>query len=200
MRDDLHPYKFGENIMESIKRDQIKKIDNKISEEVVKDDLERIRACFQCGTCSGGCPSGRRTAMRTRAVIRKALLGLEEVLDDMDIWLCSTCYTCYSRCPRNVPVTDIIIKLRNLAARRGKMLDSHKGLTHMLIQTGHGVPLPDGESNWSNLRKSYDLNERPPTTASHPEDIEDIKTIVKSLEFDKLVDYKEEKKEKDEKK
>ena len=175
--------------MESIKRDKIDKVDSRITEEMVKDSLERIKSCFQCGTCTGGCPSGRRTAMRTRALIRKALLGLEAVLDDKDIWLCSTCYTCYSRCPRNIPVTDIIIKLRNLATQKGKILDSHKGLTHMLISTGHGVPLPDGDSNWSKLRESYNLDSRPPTTASHPEAVKDIQTLVKSLKFDDLVGF-----------
>jgi heterodisulfide reductase subunit C len=186
--------------MESLKRDSIKKVDNRISEEMVKDDLERIKACYQCGTCTGGCPSGRRTAMRTRSLIRKALLGIEQVLEDKDIWLCSTCYTCYSRCPRNIPVTDIIIKLRNLATQKGKILDSHKGLTHMLIKTGHGVPLPDGDSNWSKLRESYNLDSRPPTTASNPKDIEDIKALCESLEFDELVDFPKEEDDKKKKK
>lgn len=191
---------ISEQNMESIKRDVIHKIDSKISEEIVKDDLQLIKACIQCGTCTGGCPSGRRTALRTRAIIRKALLGIENVLSDPDIWLCSTCYTCYSRCPRNIPVTDIIIKLRNIATQRGYILNAHKGLTHMLIDTGHGVPLPVGESNWSKLRESFCLPTRPPTTHSHPEAIDEIKTLVKSLKFDKLVQYKMEDKKEEKKK
>ncbi|MHA1821126.1 MAG: CoB--CoM heterodisulfide reductase subunit C [Promethearchaeota archaeon] len=175
--------------MEYIRHEQIKEINTKISDEVVKHDLELIKACYQCGTCTGSCPSGRLTALRTRAVIRRALLGLEEVLSDPDIWLCSTCYTCYSRCPRNIPVTDIIIELRNIATQHGYIRDSHKNLTHMLIDTGHGVPLPEGESNWSNLRKSYGLPERPPTVHSFPNALKEVQTLVHSLGFDKLVEY-----------
>ncbi|MCP4764132.1 MAG: CoB--CoM heterodisulfide reductase subunit C [archaeon] len=180
--------------MENIEREKIDKISSKFSDEIVKDDLERIRSCFQCGTCTGGCPSGRRTAMRTRAVIRKALLGLDEVLSDPDIWLCSTCYTCYSRCPRDIPVTDIIIKIRNLATQKGYMMASHKGLSHMLIKTGHGVPIAEGPGGepWRNFRESFNLSPLPPTTHSHPEAVDDIKTLIKSLKFDKLVDFKEE--------
>ena len=160
---------------------------------------EKLMLCFQCGTCTGGCPSGRRTALRTRAVIRKALLGLEEVLSSDDIWLCSTCYTCYSRCPRNIPVTDIIIMLRNLATKKGYIKPSHKGLTHMLIDTGHGVPIPEGEGGdkWRELRESYELPPTPPTVHSDPKSLEEVKILCESLEFDKLVGY--EKKKDDEK-
>ena len=180
--------------MENIQRKRINKVSSEISDEIVADDLELIRSCFQCGTCTGGCPSGRRTALRTRAVIRKALLGLDQVLEDPDIWLCSTCYTCFERCPRQVPVTDIIIKLRNLATQKGKILAPHKGLTHILIDTGHGVPIND--KKWSDLRESYDLNPLPPTVHSHPKAVKEIQTIVKSLKFDKLVGYEAPKKSK----
>jgi heterodisulfide reductase subunit C len=183
--------------VENIKRSRIDKISSKISDEVVADDLELIRACFQCGTCTGSCPSGRRTALRTRAVIRKALLGIDQVLDEPDIWLCSTCYTCFERCPRAVPVTDIIIKLRNLATQKGRILAPHKSLTHILIDTGHGVPIND--KKWSDLRESYDLNSLPPTVHSHPEAVKEIQTLVKSLKFDKLVEYKSPNKKDEEK-
>lgn len=188
--------------MEYIKRESICETNDEISEEIVKAGLERIRACYQCGTCSGGCPSGRRTAMRTRAVIRKALLGIDEVLEDPDIWLCSTCYTCYSRCPRHVPVTDIIIMLRNLATQKGFIRPSHKGLTHMLIDTGHGVPIAKGEGGekWRKLRESYDLPSLPPTVHSHDDALKEVKTLVKSLAFDELVEYGKEEEKKEEKK
>ncbi len=130
-----------------------------------------------------------RTALRTRKVIRKALLGSDEVLKDEDIWLCSTCYTCYERCPRGVPVTDVIIKLRNLASQKGYIMDAHKKLTYLLIDTGHGVPIGGTDNNWTKLRAAYGLEPIPPTTHSHPEAIEDIKTLVKDLHFDKLVGY-----------
>ena len=71
--------------MEKINPDLILDINNDISDQLVLDEtLEVVRACFQCGTCTGGCPSGRRTAIRTRQIIRKALIGLDEVLTDYE--------------------------------------------------------------------------------------------------------------------
>ncbi|UYP43903.1 H(2)/formate:CoB-CoM heterodisulfide,ferredoxin reductase subunit C1 [Candidatus Lokiarchaeum ossiferum] len=195
--------------MEKINPDLILDINNDISDQLVLDEaLEVVKACFQCGTCTGGCPSGRRTAIRTRQIIRKALIGLDEVISSEDIWLCSTCYTCYERCPRNIPVTDVIIKLRNIASRRGYMKPPHTAVTHTLAKTGHGVPLGivkgEPDNNWSKMRQSYGLPNVPPTTLSHPETIKDIQTLMHNLDFDKMVGFvpesKDEKQEKKEKK
>lgn len=168
----------------------LKSFDGEIAEEIIKDEaLRALGACFQCGTCSGGCPSGRRTALRTRKIIRKAILNMGEVLTDEDIWMCTTCYTCFERCPRSVPITNIILKIRNLAAQQGHMLETHKQLSHILIQTGHGVPIGGTENKWTKLRESYGLSPLPPTTHQHPEDIDEIAQLVKILKFDKIVGY-----------
>ena len=115
--------------MSKIKTDRITEIKNNLVEELVNEGCKEIMSCMQCGMCTGGCPSGRRNALRTRKIIRLALLGLDEVLEDEDIWFCSTCYTCFERCPRQVPTTDIILKLRNLAVREGHIHPSHRSNT-----------------------------------------------------------------------
>ncbi|MHA1746685.1 MAG: CoB--CoM heterodisulfide reductase subunit C [Promethearchaeota archaeon] len=180
--------------MEKIQPNIIYSISNAITEEIIKDEaLKVVRACFQCGTCTGSCPSGRRTAIRTRQIIRRIALGLDEVLSSDDIWLCSTCYTCYERCPRSIPVTDVIIKLRNLATQRGFMKPPHRAVTHILAETGHGVPLGTqkggDDNNWSLLRASYGLPNIPPTTLSHPEAITDIQILMHATGFDELVGW-----------
>ena len=170
-----------------LKRESIKKIDKKLVEEIAAEEaLERFKSCYQCGTCSGGCPSGRRTSMRTREVIREALIGLDDELLTSDLlWLCSTCYTCMERCPRDVPTTDIIIKLRNIAAHRGFMKGPHIAVSKFVLETGHGVPIND--EKWSNLRKSLKLTPLPPTVHSFPEAVKEVKTILHETGFDSLI-------------
>jgi len=119
---------MSDNIEKYIKRKITKPLNARIAEKFVEAGLEKIRACINCGTCTGGCPSGRRTAYRTRSAIRRALTGDDSVLSDIDIWLCSTCYYCYERCPRNIPVTDMIIKMRNIL-----ILDSYRQINFFII-------------------------------------------------------------------
>lgn len=182
---------MSDNVEKYIKRKVHKGMSTKISQKFIDAGLEKIRACINCGTCTGSCPSGRRTAIRTRSVIRKALTGDESVLKDIDIWLCSTCYYCYERCPRDIPVTDIIIKLRNIAVEEGYILDSHFSLaSDIFYETGHGVPAndPEGHKKWRDLRESYGLPPLPPTVHSYPEAVEECQTLMKEVGFRDLLD------------
>lgn len=170
------------------------KIDSELAEEMTEAGLDRIRSCIQCGTCTGSCPAGRRTAYRTRQLIRKALLGFrEEVLSDPNLWLCSTCGTCTERCPRKIDVTEAILFLRNLSCAAGYMRPEHQGVSHKLIETGHAVPIDD--EKWSKMREDLGLPPLPPTVHSYPKAVKEIQHIIKKTGFDKLVNYKKGKKD-----
>ncbi len=172
-----------------IKRDIHTVISSQITKRFIEAGLEVIRSCINCGTCSGSCPSGRRTALRTRSLVRRALIGDESVLSDINLWLCSTCYTCYERCPRDIPVTDVILKLRNIAVENGEILESHFNLCEIFYETGHGVPVHAPEhKSWRDLRKSLGLTELPPTVHSSPKDLEECQMIMKLNGFKELLD------------
>ncbi|MHA1680986.1 MAG: CoB--CoM heterodisulfide reductase subunit C [Promethearchaeota archaeon] len=119
-----------------------------------------IWACIQCGTCTASCESGRWTALKTRIIIRKVVLGDLSALDDPDIWLCTTCYNCLERCPRDVRPTDVIMELRNYAAKRGNMHPIHRKVVEFLKKTGHAVPIND---KIRQQRKELGMDELPPT-------------------------------------
>jgi heterodisulfide reductase subunit C len=81
---------------------------------------ELLNRCIQCGTCSASCPSAQAMDLTPRQMWRLAQLGFEdEVLHSKAIWLCSLCYTCHVRCPRGIPLTETIVKLKQLALREG---------------------------------------------------------------------------------
>lgn len=47
-------------------------------------------------------------------------LGLvDEVLRSTTMWLCSLCYQCQVRCPRGIPLTETITRLKEMAFERG---------------------------------------------------------------------------------
>jgi heterodisulfide reductase subunit C len=140
--------------------------------------------CMDCGLCSSSCHSGRRTSLSVRRVLRLARLGCKGLLDMKELWMCTTCYACYDRCPRKVNTVDVIIKLRNMAFREGKALEPHKRVAKLFVEYGHAVPISDEVKA---LRKSLGLPEVPPTVHSYPEALDEVKKIVEKTSFTKLV-------------
>lgn len=166
---------------------KLETLDPGFSEAISKAGGEKINLCIQCGTCTASCPSGRRTAFRTRQLIRRAVLGLKEpVLSDKDLWLCTTCYTCLERCPRGVDPTDVILAMRTMAVQSGHMLDRHKLVASLVMKSGHAVPIDDTNRK---TRTSLGLSELPPTTHTHSDALAEVQAVVKKTAFDKLVGY-----------
>jgi len=157
--------------------------------EFIDAGIETVKHCFQCGTCSGSCPSGRRTPYKVRQIVRKCLLGLkEEVIADDALWMCTTCYTCQERCLRSVKIVEIIKKARNIAAHAGYMAKPHKMTGVFVMNTGHGVPINDATKA---LRTKIGLSEIPPTTHAFPEALAEVQKICKITGFDELIGYDE---------
>ena len=149
--------------------------------------IDSVEHCFQCGTCTGGCPSGRRTPYRVRQLVRKCLMGLkDEVISDDALWMCTTCYTCQERCPREIKIVEIVKMARNVAAQNGFMAPAHKATGSFVIKTGHGVPINDATKE---LRKRVGLGELPPTVHSFPEALEEVQKICEITGFNDLIGY-----------
>ena len=82
-------------------------------------DGRLLRRCIQCGTCTASCPAAHAMDISPRQMWRMVQLGLEdEVLGSKAMWLCSLCYQCQVRCPRGIPLTDTITRLKETALKR----------------------------------------------------------------------------------
>lgn len=79
----------------------------------------QLRTCIQCGTCTASCPSASAMDITPRKMWRMVQLGLvDDVLHSKTMWLCSICYQCQVRCPRGIPLTETIAKLKQLAIQQ----------------------------------------------------------------------------------
>ena len=154
--------------------------------EIVRASGENINKCIQCGNCVASCPSGRITAYNSRRIIRKASMGYkEEVLKSIDLWLCTTCYTCVERCPRKIDVVNAILTMRNMAVENGWMLEPHKVVSTNLIKTGHAVPIDQATRE---RRKDLGLGELPPTVHQYDGALFDVQQILKETGFCGLIE------------
>lgn len=146
---------------------------------------ENAKMCFQCGTCTASCPSGKNTAYRTRKLMRMAQLGLKDmIIESEDLWQCTTCYTCEERCPRGVPIVDVVIALRNIAVANGKMYDAHKKTADNLVKFGHTVSINDKVKA---QRAELGLPEVPPTVLANEKAKADLDAIFEATGFGKLI-------------
>lgn len=153
---------------------------------VEKISRTNVHMCFQCGTCTGGCPSAPRSSYRIRLFMRKAVLGLEtEALTDPDLWLCTTCYSCVDRCPRDLAPTDMIMAMRNLAFKHDIVPLNFLKTVQAIYKTGHGVPNNDANRA---ARVKLGLTAEPPTTHMYPEFIPGIQKIINYYELKENAD------------
>lgn len=84
-------------------------------------------SCYQCGKCSAGCPVAFVSDYTPRQMVRLLQMGLaEEALRSKVIWLCTTCSTCTTRCPRSMDIPGLFDALKMVARKRG--LASERGI------------------------------------------------------------------------
>lgn len=80
---------------------------------------ETVASCMQCGTCTGSCPVAWAMDYSPRAIMRLIQADVEEaVLGSQTIWVCASCYSCAARCPRDIEITDVMARLRNIAIKK----------------------------------------------------------------------------------
>lgn len=92
---------------------------------------EKMLDCIQCGSCSGGCPTMFAMDYSPMQIIKMINLGMKEkVLSSSTIWVCSGCYTCATRCPRNVDFPMLMMSLRNKTIRENLVKDCSKSNFH----------------------------------------------------------------------
>jgi heterodisulfide reductase subunit C len=97
-------------------------LDDNFKYEVLREPGgENFLKCIQCGTCTASCPVKEiDPEYNCRRIIRIATLGAkEQVLNSKFVWMCSTCYSCYERCPWDVKITDLMTAFKNMAVRYG---------------------------------------------------------------------------------
>ena len=86
---------------------------------------ENVKACMQCGTCTGSCVNAHAMDYTPRQMWRLVQLDDKEALyRSKTFWLCSTCYYCTLRCPRGLLLTETVGELKRAAVAEGFLQES----------------------------------------------------------------------------
>ena len=119
-------------------------------------DASGLNACFNCGTCTAGCPIHEVfPEYNPRKLAKMVKLGMKkQVLSSPYIWYCATCHNCEQRCPQNVKFFSILNVLKNLAARQGYAPSCWIQQTEQIAKTGIVFPTED---SWIKQRAEVSL-------------------------------------------
>jgi Fe-S oxidoreductase len=92
--------------------------------DIIRDNGgSTFSVCYQCGICDVVCPWNRVRPFSMRKIVRQAVFGLTEI-EEEEIWRCTTCGTCPSRCPRGVDQIALGVSLRRIATEYGVFPES----------------------------------------------------------------------------
>jgi len=154
-------------------------INFKFRNEVLKHNAS-LSYCYQCSTCSGGCPVALITngSYNPRKIIEEAILGLQKKLVELqepNPWLCSTCQKCVELCPQKVELTEIFTLIKNKCFETGKVPEGFLSQGQAVLDNGIAIPYSKAILT---RREKLGL----PSIKTAP--VEEIKTILKETNFD----------------
>lgn len=119
----------------------------KLSQKIICDPFvqkvqqlsgQDLLACYQCGKCSAGCPGVSQMDILPNQIIRYAQLGLkEELLQSKSIWICASCMTCNTRCPKGINIAEILEAIRQILLRKSQ---DHLKVEKLSEAEKEGVP------------------------------------------------------------
>ncbi len=137
-----------------------------------EEHVKVLSKCIQCGTCIGSCFSGKVTALNTRKILMEYIAKGKPIKDNGTIWYCVTCYACQERCPRGIPLVDILLEARREFVKEKGLPEKLKNVFKFLHDFSAFVP--SREEN-SELRKALGLK------IYHSQFYEDARDEVKAI-------------------
>ena len=128
-----------------IKKNKNLKLDPKFKYEIAKiTGVEKLKFCFQCGTCTADCPIARFSEVyHPRKMMRMTQLGMKErLLNSEALWLCAACFTCVDHCPQGVDLAGVVRALRNMAVKERIIPQVFRELMDNIQKTGYAYKIP----------------------------------------------------------
>ena len=121
---------------------------------------ETMAQCIHCGQCAGSCPLSSYMDRSPRQLMYLAKEGFkDEVLGSFTLWLCTSCYMCTVKCPREIKVTEIMYALKRRSIEEG--VYSRRFPIPVLAQEFRKMVMEHGRINEARLAINLNLKTRP---------------------------------------
>ena len=114
-----------------------------INSILLSDIEEQILKCIQCGSCFASCPLNDYMDHSPRKLFALLLdRDEQDVLTSNTPWFCVSCYQCMVRCPKEIPITNIMYQLKQLSIQHQsvpssvKILDMYRAFEKAVFKRG----------------------------------------------------------------
>ncbi|HLB65081.1 MAG TPA: 4Fe-4S dicluster domain-containing protein [Anaerolineales bacterium] len=93
-----------------------KRVQTSLITEVDALSHQQVELCYHCHKCSAGCPLLPEMTFGPDRLLRMVQVGDgDRALRSRDVWLCSGCATCATRCPNDIDISAVMDALRQIA-------------------------------------------------------------------------------------
>lgn len=162
-------------------------LDNECDREFIKKIIEfgggDVQVCLQCGNCTGVCPVSMKTENKVRNIIKMCQMGLKNKVLSTP-WVCATCYRCFEHCPSGMNPAELIVALRHIVVRELGPPPFVVATAQNLANLGQSVEV---SGKIIEIRREMELPAEPFDRRYREKAVLDIRTIMKTTGFDKLV-------------
>jgi heterodisulfide reductase subunit C len=162
-------------------------LDNECDREFIKKIIEfgggDVQVCLQCGNCTGVCPVSMKTENKVRNIIKMCQMGLKNKVLSTP-WVCATCYRCFEHCPSGMNPAELIVALRHIVVRELGPPPFVVATAQNVANLGQSVEV---SGKIIEIRREIELPAEPFDRRYREKAVMDIRTIMKTTSFDKLV-------------
>lgn len=127
-----------------------------------------IKKCMQCGMCDVSCATRKEMDYSPRKLFLLIRVGKrDEFFKANTMWMCSTCLMCKVRCPRGIPLVDVMHDLKSHAIKLG--CDQPQASFYQAFWqeiAGRGRLFMGGlmaryylKRGWSEIRKGFEMRD-----------------------------------------
>jgi len=136
--------------------------------DLSRETIASCDSCVEIGACEAACPAtatGR--ILSPRVLVRKVSVlkqskgeGADpfEVIQDDEVWSCTTCGACVYSCPVGVNHLDLIYSLRRTLVEKNRLDQKKSSLLMNLMQAGNSMGMSNyGRNSW--IKEEFGISE-----------------------------------------
>lgn len=101
----------------------------------LREEFPEALKCYQCMSCTLGCPMTQEMDLLPHEVMGAVQLGRDQqVLSSSTPWVCASCEACSTRCPNGIEIVGLMDLIRRRAVEQGMAREREPELHRVFLK------------------------------------------------------------------